>query len=228
MFRLAYRNFGDHESLVVNHSVTAGASIGERWYQLRPDASKNLTIYQEGTYAPDADYRWMGSIAMDQAGNMALGFSRSGTSTHPEIHFTGRLAGDALSVMTQGEGTIIDGGGSQSVSTGLTRWGDYSAMAYRPTRRLHVLVHKPVHSRRWRIQLVDSYRLVQVSRLPCAGGQRLLNLRQPGQFEPGAGHEWVEHHFDDGRRRCGDSQPCCLRCTEWCKRFTQSGVGHGW
>ena len=29
MYRLAYRNFGDHESLVVNHSVTAGSSTGD-------------------------------------------------------------------------------------------------------------------------------------------------------------------------------------------------------
>ena len=133
MFRLAYRNFSDHESLIVNHSVTAGSSVGVRWYELRPDASRNLTIYQQGTYAPDSDYRWMGSMAMDQAGNMALGFSLSGTTLHPEIHFTGRLAGDALGMMTQGEGTIINGAGSQGGSTGLSRWGDYSAMALDPS-----------------------------------------------------------------------------------------------
>src|SRR5213595_4008833 len=128
MYRLAYRNFGDHEALVVNHSVTSGSSTGVRWYELRPDASHNLAIFQQGTYAPDSDYRWMGSIAMDQAGNMALGFSRSGIAINPEMHFTGRLAGDTLGQMTQGEGTIIDGTGSQTDSK-LSRWGDYSAMA---------------------------------------------------------------------------------------------------
>src|SRR5881275_149475 len=132
MYRLAYRNFSDHEALVVNHSITAGSSVGVRWYELRPDASHNLTIFQQGTYAPDSDYRWMGSIAMDQAGNMALGFSRSGTAVNPEIHFTGRLAGDTLGQMTQGEGTIIDGTGSQTDSK-LSRWGDYSAMAIDPS-----------------------------------------------------------------------------------------------
>jgi hypothetical protein len=132
MYRLAYRNFSDHEALVVNHSITAGSSVGVRWYELRPDASHNLTIFQQGTYAPDSDYRWMGSIAMDQAGNMALGFSRSGAAIHPEIHFTGRLAGDTLGQMTQGEGTIIDGTGSQTGSN-QSRWGDYSAMAIDPS-----------------------------------------------------------------------------------------------
>src|SRR5205807_4122797 len=101
MYRLAYRNFSDHEALAVNHSITAGSSVGVRWYELRPDASHNLAIFQQGTYAPDSDFRWMGSIAMDQAGNMALGFSRSGTAINPEIHFTGRLAGDAPGLMTR-------------------------------------------------------------------------------------------------------------------------------
>jgi len=132
MYRLAYRNFSDHEALVVNHSITAGSSVGVRWYELRPDASHNLSIFQQGTYAPDSDYRWMGSIAMDQAGNMALGFSRSGTAINPEIHFTGRLAGDTLGQMTQGEGTIIDGTGSQTGGS-QSRWGDYSAMAIDPS-----------------------------------------------------------------------------------------------
>src|SRR5437016_13495670 len=100
MFRLAYRAFSDHEALVVNHSVTAGSSTGVRWYELRPDASHNLSVFQQGTYAPDANYRWMGSIAMDQTGNMALGFSLSGSSLHPEIHYTGRLVGDAAGTMT--------------------------------------------------------------------------------------------------------------------------------
>jgi hypothetical protein len=130
MYRLAYRNFGDHEALVVNHSVTAGSSVGVRWYELR-SPSTTPTIFQQGTYAPDSSSRWMGSIAMDQAGNMGLGFSVSSASLHPEIHYTGRLAGDALGTMGQGEGTIFNGAGSQN--GGLSRWGDYSAMSIDPS-----------------------------------------------------------------------------------------------
>src|SRR5207237_5057459 len=74
MFRLAYRNFADHQSLVVNHSITAGSSTGVRWYEVRL-ANGTPSIFQQGTYAPDASFRWMGSIAMDQTGNMGLGFS---------------------------------------------------------------------------------------------------------------------------------------------------------
>ncbi|MEV7027273.1 hypothetical protein, partial [Kitasatospora sp. NPDC093558] len=86
MFRLAYRNFGDHESYVVDHSVAAGTSGGVRWYELRPNAAGDPTVYQQGTYAPDSKYRWMGSIAQDKSGNIGLGFSVSSSSTHPGLH----------------------------------------------------------------------------------------------------------------------------------------------
>src|SRR3989442_1097557 len=129
MYRLAYRNFGDHEALVINRSVTAGSSVGIRWYELRP-SGPSLSIFQQGTYAPDSNYRWMGSIAQDASGNIGLGYSVSSSSLHPQIRYTGRLAGDAAGTMTQGEGTIIAGAGSQN--GGLSRWGDYSAMSVDP------------------------------------------------------------------------------------------------
>jgi hypothetical protein len=74
----------------------------------------------------------MGSIAQDQQGNMALGFSVSSSSIHPTIKYTGRLAGDAAGSMPQGEGTILAGGGSQTGSN-LSRWGDYSMMGVDPS-----------------------------------------------------------------------------------------------
>src|ERR1051326_8343229 len=131
MYRLAYRNFGDHEALVVNHSVTAGTGVGVRWYELRTPGT-TPTVFQQGTYAPDSNYRWMGSIAMDQSGNMALGFSLSGSALNPQIHYTGRLATSPAGVMDQGEGTIINGTGSQTGS-GVSRWGDYSSMTVDPS-----------------------------------------------------------------------------------------------
>ena len=76
MYRLAYRNFGDHESLVVTHAVNSGSVVGERWYELR-DPNGTPTVYQQGTYAPAGKYRWMGSAAMDGSGDIALGFSVS-------------------------------------------------------------------------------------------------------------------------------------------------------
>ena len=130
MYRLAYRNFGSYESLVVDHAVTVGSTVGMRWYELRsPNATP--TLYQSGTYSPDSTYRWMGSIAEDQSGDMAMGFSTSSSSAHPGISYTGRLASDPLGQMSQGESSLIVGAGSQTGT--LTRWGDYSAMTIDPS-----------------------------------------------------------------------------------------------
>ena len=129
MYRLAYRNFGDHEALVLNHSVTAGTSVGVRWYELR-NISGTPVLYQSGTYAPDSTYRWMGSIGMDKAGNIALGYSASSSTVKPSIRYTGRASTDPLGTL-QAENSILTGGGSQT--GGLTRWGDYSAMTVDPT-----------------------------------------------------------------------------------------------
>ncbi len=131
MHRLRYRNYGTHESLVVNHSVTASGAVGVRWYELRNPGGSPPTIYQQGTYSPDATYRWMGSIAMDKVGNTAIGYSASSSTIKPSILYTGRLNGDALGQMTQGEGTIITGTGSQT--GGLDRWGDYSDLTIDPS-----------------------------------------------------------------------------------------------
>ncbi len=131
MYRLQYRNFGTHESLVVNHTVDADATdhAGIRWYEVRNPGSSPF-VYQQGTYAPDGNHRWMGSAAMDGNGNLALGFSVSGAVTSPSIRYTGRLAGDPPNVMTLGEADLMPGSGSQTHSSG--RWGDYSALLIDP------------------------------------------------------------------------------------------------
>ncbi|MGN6431633.1 MAG: hypothetical protein ACTHNB_13025 [Gaiellaceae bacterium] len=129
MYRLAYRNFGDHESIVVNQSVTAGSSVGIRWYELR-DPGGTPTVYQQSTYAPDSTYRWMGSIAMDHNGDLGLGYSASSSSIKPAIRYTGRAVDDPLNTL-QAESTLIQGTGSQT--GGLNRWGDYSSIAVDPS-----------------------------------------------------------------------------------------------
>ena len=130
MFRLAYRNFGDHESLVGNFSVNTGGHAGVRWFELRGVTAGPVTTFQESTYSPDTTWRWMGSIAMDNQGNMALGYSASSSTIHPQIRYTGRLSADPINTMSLGEGHIFDGAGSQ-VSTS-ARWGDYSDMTVDP------------------------------------------------------------------------------------------------
>jgi hypothetical protein len=131
MHRLAYRNFGDHEALALSHTVDAGSGrAGVRWYEVH-DPGGSPTIYQQGTFAPaDTEHRWMGSLAMDHNGDIALGYSVSSSSVYPSIRYTGRLVGDPLGQMAQGEAVIITGTGSQTSSSG--RWGDYSMMAVDP------------------------------------------------------------------------------------------------
>jgi hypothetical protein len=128
MYRLAYRNFGDHEALLVNHSIATTNAVGVRWYELR-DLSGTPSVYQQGTYAPDGNYRWLGSVAMDQSGNMALGYSLSNTTMKPSIAYTGRAPADPLGTMGS-ETIILYGSGSQTQT--LSRWGDYSSMSIDP------------------------------------------------------------------------------------------------
>ncbi len=97
MHRLAYRKFSDgHESLVGNFTVSASSVAGIRWFELRGVTSGPVTVFQESTYQPDTTWRWMGSAAMDGAGNLAIGFSASSATINPQIRYAGRLATDPL------------------------------------------------------------------------------------------------------------------------------------
>ncbi|GEM_PF-1067543 len=139
MFRLPYRKFGNHESLVLTHSVDVDGSgssevTGIRWYEIR-DPGGTPTIHQSGTYSPDNHYRWMGSAAMDKDGNLAIGYSVSDGTMNPSIWYVGRLATDPLNQLPQAESIIQNGTGSQTTSssgTALHRWGDYSSMSVDP------------------------------------------------------------------------------------------------
>jgi hypothetical protein len=132
IWRLAYRNFGSYESLVTNQSVEAAPGLaGTRWYELRRPGDQPV-VWQQATYAPaDGVHRWMGSIAQDKKGNMALGYSVSnGTNVFPGIRYTGRLKGDPANTLPQGEAVIVNGGGSQTDP--FARWGDYTSMNIDP------------------------------------------------------------------------------------------------
>jgi hypothetical protein len=133
MYRLAYRNFGANESLVVNQTVKVSGNkhsqvVGIRWYELRSPGG-SPTVFQQGTFSPDSTNRWMGSIAMDKVGDIAVGYSASSSSVFPSIRYTGRVPTDPLGTM-QAENVIQAGGGSQLAN--LSRWGDYSAMTVDP------------------------------------------------------------------------------------------------
>ncbi len=131
MNRLAYRNFGSHETLVGNFvtDINGNNIGGVRWFELRKVGAGAWSLYQEGTYAPTtADNRWMGGIAMDGAGNIALGYNVSSQTVYPSIRYAGRLASDPLGTLPQGEYTLINGTGVN----GSNRYGDYAAMSVDP------------------------------------------------------------------------------------------------
>jgi N-acetylneuraminic acid mutarotase len=130
MFRNAYRNFGDHEALTGNITVSSGGVAGIRWFEIHNATSGTPDFTQQGTYQPDSTYRWMGSVAMDGNSNLALGFSASSASIHPQIRYAGRLAGDTPGDLSQGEEHLFDGAGSQLDT--VSRWGDYSDMTVDP------------------------------------------------------------------------------------------------
>ena len=134
MFRLQYRNFGEYETMMANHSVRVddNGRAGVKWYELRRYPGNDWQIHQEGTYAPDdGNSRWMGSIAMNDNGDIALAYSASGSNLYPAIRFTGRLAGTdtPLGEMNINEQTIKQ---SNQPQTNLSRWGDYSCMSVDP------------------------------------------------------------------------------------------------
>ena len=140
MYRLAYRNVGGTDYLVVNHSVNPNASgigvSGIRWYQLTATGG-NVALVQQGTYAIDSNARWMGSIAMDKCGDIGVGYSVSGSGTNgvkPSIRFAGRVPTDTVTNTVgslEHELNLVVGTGSQT--SGLNRWGDYSAMRVDPS-----------------------------------------------------------------------------------------------
>ncbi len=131
MYRVQYRRFPSYKALILNHTVDVDGTdhAGVRWYELR-DSGSGWSIYQQGTYAPDGDNRWMASAAMDKAGDLAVGYSISSAATYPGIRYAGRLPSDPLGTLGQAEQTLIAGSGSQTHSA--ARWGDYSAMSVDP------------------------------------------------------------------------------------------------
>ncbi len=132
MYRAQYRHFSDHDSLLINTTVDSnGADLaGVRWAELRNSGS-GWGLYQEGTYAPaDGLHRWLGSIAMNGQGDIALGYSVSNGSTFPSVRYTTRTATDPLGVLPGGEVELVAGTGAQTASS--NRWGDYSAMSVDP------------------------------------------------------------------------------------------------
>ncbi|NJO02289.1 MAG: hypothetical protein HC880_11905 [Bacteroidia bacterium] len=130
MNRMQYRNFGTHESIVACHvtDITGQDRAGMRWYELRRKDDGPWQLHQQGTYSPDAQNRWMGAIAMDKFGNIALAYSVAGDQTYPSLRYTGRLWYDPLGEMTIEEQSIAQGAAANPSN----RYGDYASLSLDP------------------------------------------------------------------------------------------------
>jgi hypothetical protein len=154
MYRFAYWNDGPPLNAVacalcggphsqhwyVTNAVEASGGQGaQRWYEFRAPAtpgigtltSSSLTTFQAGTYAPDNNWRWMGSMAQDKKDNVLMGYSESSSNMHPAIFIAGRTLGDPVGLNNlESEVLVVQGNGSEI--GGLHRWGDYSSMRIDP------------------------------------------------------------------------------------------------
>ena len=129
LYRLARFDDGTNQHFLVVHDVNNTTALGETWYEFRaPSGSTSLSLFQSGNTPDDGEYRWMGSVAYDKVGDIALGYSRSSAAPgdYPSIYYSGQTAGDPLGT-TETEALILQGSGSQIDTDG--RWGDYSSMA---------------------------------------------------------------------------------------------------
>ena len=131
MQRLVYRNVDGHESIVAVHSVnTSWGGGGVRWYEFRLDSRREPFLYQQGTYAPDSLFRWMGSAAIDRKGDIGVGFSFGGGGNFPGQRFAARTAGDPPGQLTFRESVLAAGAAAQRTQN---RWEDYTTTAIDPS-----------------------------------------------------------------------------------------------
>lgn len=131
MQRVSYRNFGDHQAMVVTHSVTGPKGGGGlRWYEFRINASGDPVLHQQSTFAPDVSYRWLGSAAIDKNGAIGIGYSFGGAPQFPGQRFAARASTDPLGVLTFQEAVLATGQASQ---TDTLRWQDYSTTVIDPS-----------------------------------------------------------------------------------------------
>jgi hypothetical protein len=130
MAQFQYTRVNGVPALWVTHSVSTSGRAAIRWYEFR-NLGGTPSVYQQGTFSPDATHRWMGAVGVDKFGNMAVVYSASSSSVHPGIRYTGRQWSDALGVLDSGEATLVNGSGSQTAG-GFGRWGDYAGMSIDP------------------------------------------------------------------------------------------------
>jgi N-acetylneuraminic acid mutarotase len=159
MTPVVYQNRNGTESLWADHTILLNHPNGPtavRWYQLDVTGGSFPTApvqQQDWSNGNDGLWRWMPSIAVDQNGNTAIGYSTSGDSIFPSIRYAGRFATDPLNNLGQGEAIMTNGSQSQ---IGRNRWGDYTMTTIDPTDGMsfwHVNEYYRRTPTRWRTRV---------------------------------------------------------------------------
>jgi len=131
MARVVYRRIGDRESIIAVHSInTTVGGGGVRWYEFRVGRDRKVALEQQGTFAPDALFRWMGSPAIDGKGNIGIGYSFGGTPHFAGQRFAARLTDDRKGVLPLRETVLVEG---EAAQTNTLRWQDYTQTAVDPS-----------------------------------------------------------------------------------------------
>ncbi len=176
MFKVIYRNFGDHESIVCNTTVNVGLNrAGIRWWELRKPAA-NWGIYQEGTFAPgtDVNHRFMGAICINPSGNIGLLYNVSGSTSFPSLWFTARTSCDSLGILTLPETVVING----TAANNNVRYGDYNTLTIDPVNGSFWGTGQYNKTGSWSTRLVN---------LSLSGGGTITLTNQPAIFSTCAG-----------------------------------------
>lgn len=142
MTQAQYTNLGGAESVWATHTVRRANTTGfaaPRWYQVNvTGGTVAANLPQATTWDPDGAnvmHRFIPSLAIDRAGDMALGYSTSSSTTKPALMYAGRLAADPVNTFSQTEQLLIQGAGTQTGTCAggtCTRWGEYSSMTLDP------------------------------------------------------------------------------------------------
>lgn len=177
MNKIYYRNFGSHEAIVATHTVDANYPVlpvrsALRWYEFRRSGALWST-YQQSTYSPDGDGRFMASININSKGQIALAFNSSGAGKYASIMFTGRNEADSLGLMVYDEGELKKGEGYGTFSN---RWGDYNDLVTDPVNDsiFWFTAMYGFTSNNWKTR-VSSFKLEQLPLLDA----RLFSINSP-------------------------------------------------
>src|SRR5207248_1616819 len=155
MTPVVYQNRNGTESLWADQTTILNFPSGPTavsWYQFDvtggtfPAAAAQQ---QEWTNGSDGLWRFMPSIAVDQNGNTAIGYSTSSSSIFPGIRYAGRLETDPPNNLGQGEAIMFDGVGFQ----GANRWGDYSMTTIDPTDGMTFWHANEYYSSGWKTRI---------------------------------------------------------------------------